>query len=304
MKINNEIIISVIIPTFGSPLFLKKCIESVINQTFQDWELIIVDDNNPDTEARNSTELLVSEYIQKDKRISYIKHEHNMNGAVARNTGFAVAKGEYIALLDSDDEYMPERFQRCLDVMKDAPADVAGVYTGCEFRRGGKVYHRHTDIPSGRFLKETLACTFMFCTGSNIFVRKSVVDELDGFDPTFLRHQDYEFLVRVFEKYSLIGLPDILVIKNNENFNRPDVDNLIVIKEQYLNKFKYIIDKMPDDDRNYIWQWKNISIAETAMAQGCYKMANSFYKEAKRYGGLSAKTVLRRIAFPLYNIFK
>ncbi len=296
--------VSVIIPTYGNPLYLHECIGSVINQTFQDWELIVVDDNNPDTKERSDTEQIVNEFMKSDDRISYIKHEHNMNGAVARNTGFSLAKGDYIAFLDSDDEYLPERLHRCFEVMKTAPKNVAGVYSGCEFRRGGKVYHRHTDIPTGRFLKETLACTYMFCTGSNIFVRKSVVDELKGFDPTFLRHQDYEFLVRVFEKYSLIGIPEILVIKNNENLNIPNVDKQIAIKEQYLNKFQYIIDGLSEEDKRYIFLWKNITLAEAAMAQKRYKIANYYYKEAKRYGNLPSKIRLRRIIFPLYTFFK
>lgn len=304
MALIKEVVVSVIIPTYGEPTYLENAIKSVLNQTFQNWQLIIVDDNNPNSDARKRTESLVGSYLLKDNRIIYIKHEFNKNGAVARNTGFAVAKGEYIALLDSDDEYMQERLQVCLDVMKDAPADVAGVYTGCEFRRDGKVYYRHTAVSSGRFLKETLACTFMFSTGSNIFVRKSVVDELNGFDPTFLRHQDYEFLVRVFEKYSLTGIPDILVIKNNENINRPDIDKQIAIKEQYLSKYKYIIDELPAEEKNYIYLWKNVTLAEAAMAQKSYKMASVFYKEAKRYGSLPIKTVLKRIAFPFYNLFK
>ena len=83
--------ISVIIPTYGTPIFLENSIQSVLNQTFQDLELIIVDDNNPDTEARQKTEELVERYIKIDNRIRYIKHEHNKNGAVARNTGFAIA---------------------------------------------------------------------------------------------------------------------------------------------------------------------------------------------------------------------
>lgn len=73
----------------------------------------------------------------------------------------------------------------------------------------------------------------MFCTGSNIFVRRAVIDELNGFDEAFLRHQDYEFLVRLFEKYSLIALPDILVIKNNENVNMPDVVKMESVNKQY-----------------------------------------------------------------------
>ena len=296
--------ISVIIPTYGTPIFLENSIKTVLNQTFQDLELIIVDDNNPDTEARQKTEELVERYINNENRIRYIKHEHNKNGAVARNTGFAVAKGKYISLLDSDDEYMPERLQKCFDIMENASDNIAGVYTGCEFRRGAKVYHVEKNVKPGNFLVDTLACKFMFCTGSNIFVRKSVVDKLNGFDGAFLRHQDYEFLVRVFEKYDLAAIPEPLVIKNNENFNLPNLDKQVAIKKQYLDKFKYIIDTLSQKDVNYIMHGNYINVAENAMAQNNFKVANEFYNKTTLYGGLSAREWLRRLVFPIYNIVK
>lgn len=296
--------ISVIIPTYGNPHFLKETIQSVLYQSFQDFELIVVDDNNPQTEARVLTESLMQKYTETDNRIKYLKHESNKNGAVARNTGFAVARGKYISLLDSDDAYMSNRLQKCYDAMEKAPENVAGVYTGCEFRCKGKTYHLHKDVKDGNFLVDTLACKFMFCTGSNIFVRKSVVDELNGFDGAFLRHQDYEFLVRVFEKYSLIAIPEVLVVKNNENFNLPDLDNQIAIKKQYLEKFKYIIDTLPEMDVNYIMHGNYINVAENAMGQNNFKVANEFYSKASRYGGLSAREWFRRLVFPFYNIVK
>ena len=297
-------LISIIIPSYGNPSFLENSIKSILSQTCQNWELIIVDDNNPDTEARKKTEELIERYINIDKRIRYIKHEHNKNGAVARNTGFAVAKGKYISLLDSDDEYMPDRLQKCFDMMENASDNIAGVYTGCEFRRGGKVYHVEKNVKPGNFLVDTLACKFMFCTGSNIFVRKRVVDELNGFDGAFLRHQDYEFLVRVFEKYSLIAIQEPLVIKNNENFNLPNLEKQVAIKKQYLDKFKYIIDTLPEKDVNFIMHGNYINVAENAMAQNNFKVANEFYSKASQYGGLSAREWFRRLVFPIYNIVK
>lgn len=296
--------ISVIIPTYGKPLFLEKAIQSVQRQSLPEFELIIVDDNNPDTEARALTEELVQKYMDIDNRIKYLKHEKNKNGAVARNTGFAVAQGKYISLLDSDDEYMTDRLRKCYDAIEKAPESVAGVYTGCEFRCKGKVYNSYTGVTDGNYLVETLACRFMFCTGSNIFVRKSVVDELNGFDGAFLRHQDYEFLVRVFEKYSLIAIPELLVIKNNENFNLPNLEKQVAIKKQYLEKFKYIIDTLPQKDVNYIMHGNYINVAENAMAQNNFKVANEFYSKASQYGGLSAREWFRRIVFPIYNIVK
>ena len=298
------IIVSVIIPTFGKPLFLDKAIKSVLSQTLHDIELIIIDDNNPNSQERALTEELVNSYVSIDSRVKYLKHEKNKNGAVARNIGFAVAQGKYISLLDSDDEYMPERLQKCYNIMETVSDSIAGIYTGCEFRRGGSVYYKYKDVKDGRFVVETLACTFMFCTGSNIFIRKNVVDELNGFDGAFLRHQDYEFLVRVFEKYTLKAIPEILVIKNNENFNLPNVEKQIEIKKQYLAKFDYIIKQLSLKEQNYIYRKNYISIAENALAQKKYAVANEYYAQARSYGQLTIKEWARRIVFPIYTIIK
>lgn len=133
-------------------------------------------------------------------------------------------------------------------------------------------------------------------------MRKNVIDELNGFDETFLRHQDYEFLVRVFEKYSFKAIPEILVIKNNENFNLPNLKKQISIKKQYLEKFKYIIDTLPQKNVEYIMHGNYINIAENAMAQYEFGVANQYYSKARRYGGLSCREWFRRIIYPVFNI--
>lgn len=285
--------VTVIIPTFGNPIFLYKAIQSVISQTIDNWELIVVDDNNANTEARILTEKLMSKF--SDNRIKYIQHPHNMNGAAARNTALRAAKGEYISFLDSDDEYMPNRLEECVKAIKDTGRDVAGVYTGCEFRRGGKTYLKYKDVKSGKFLVETLACRFMFCTGSNIFVKRDVIEELSGFDESFLRHQDYEFLVRLFEKYSLIALPEILVVKNNENFNLPDISKMEAVKKQYLEKFSDIIERLTDNNRAYVFYANYISLAELSLHQHNIKSASTFYRLATDSHPMMIKDKIRKI---------
>lgn len=289
--------VSVIIPTYGEPLFLMKAIDSVVNQSYKDWELIIVDDNNPDTEARRQTERIVTTAIEKDKRINYIKHPYNKNGAAARNTGIAIAKGDYISFLDSDDEYMPERLEKCLRAIEDSDSECAGLFTGCEFRRHGKTYLNYKGVKSGSHLVETLAGNFMFCTGSNLFVRYSVIKELKGFDESFLRHQDYEFLVRLFDRYSLVAIPEILVIKNNENVNVPQAEKMIAIKEQYLNKYKKIIEGLPDEDIRFIYHTNAVAIGELALQNGKRSLSKQYYDKAKSYSKLTLKEQFRRIAF-------
>ena len=295
--------ISIIIPTYGPPTGLKPAIESVLTQTYKDWELIVVDDNNPDSDARKETEQQMCSY--NDHRIKYLQHPYNKNGAAARNTGLAEAKGKYIAFLDSDDEYLPQRLEKCLSVMESAPSNVAGVYTGCEFRRGGEVYHIEKTVEPGNFLVQTLACTFRFQTGSNIFVRKSVVDELGGFDESFIRHQDYEFLARIFQKnHELAAIQEVLVVKNNENVNLPNVEKMIAVKEQYLNKFKTVIDTLPQKEQQYVYHTQYSLIAEAALRTKNKKIAKEYYRKASRISPLSTKEQLRRLVFTIQNFVK
>ena len=288
--------VSVIIPTYGAPTFLGQSIRSVQSQTLTDWELFVVDDNDPGTEARRQTEALL-ETFASDERVHYLRHPRNLNGAVARNTGLQQAAGEYVAFLDSDDEYCPDRLQKCADVMDRADQTIAGVYTGCEFRRGGKAYHVETNVKPGNYLVSTLACTFMFCTGSNLFVRRKVTEELQGFDGAFLRHQDYEFLARLFEKYALAAIPEVRVIKNNENVNWPNPRKMIDIKRQYLEKFAPVMEALPPLDRQTVYHSQWLAVAEAAQRTGDRPTAREYYQKAAEYGGLSVQERLRRWAF-------
>ena len=97
----NNIKISIVIPVYNAELYLKECVDSIINQTFKNIEIIIVDDCSPD-----NSEAIILEYMSKDPRIKYIKHEHNRSVLQARNTGITNATGDYIWCMDPDD-YIP-----------------------------------------------------------------------------------------------------------------------------------------------------------------------------------------------------
>lgn len=298
------VLVSVILTTFGNPIFLRSSIKSVLNQTFKEVELIIVDDNDPNSVFRFLTEKIVSEFSDSIISIIYLKHDKNRNGAAARNTGFSLANGKYISFLDNDDQYSIDRLEKCYLKMEQAHESIAGVYTGCEFRRKNKKYNEYKFVKKGNFLIETLACTFMLCTGSNIFVRKRVMEELNGFDESFSRHQDYEFMVRLFNKYKLEAIPEILVIKNNENFNLPNVQKMIDVKKHFLNKYNYLINGLGEDSRNYIYKSHFVSISEHALRSKNIELANTYYKKAKLYGRLSIKEFIRKIIFSILFLFK
>jgi len=115
--------VSIITPSYNSKQFIKESIASALAQTYQNWELIIVDDISPD----NSNEL-IEEYIKKDSRIKLIKLEKNSGPAIARNRGIKEAKGRYIAFLDSDDLWHPDKLSKQIAFMQEKSCALS--YTG------------------------------------------------------------------------------------------------------------------------------------------------------------------------------
>lgn len=293
--------VSVVMPTYGPTLHLSAAIASVRRQTWRNFELLIVDDNNPDTSFRRETEHIVTRHQEQGQGqgqdIIYIQHEKNRNGAAARNTGISRATGDYISFLDSDDIYDPRRLEVAVGLMGSAEDRIGGVYSGVEFRRGGKVYASHRDVEPGNFLLETLACKFLIGTGSNLFVRRSVVNALGGFDESFLRHQDYEFLVRLFSQFDLAASREILVIKNNENLNLPGFSKTLAIKEQYLEKFRSLIESLSPADRDYVMRSNYTWLGEHALREGLREESRAMYGVAGRYGKARARAHMRRAAF-------
>ena len=106
----NESLISVIMPVYNTGKYLERCLNSIINQTYTNWELIAVNDGSTD----NSLEILKS-YAQKDNRIIVLEQE-NQGQSVARNNGIKVAKGEYILMMDSDDLLIDNKIGILLDI--------------------------------------------------------------------------------------------------------------------------------------------------------------------------------------------
>ena len=96
--------ISVIITTYGGSKKIRRAIKSVQHQGFKDYEIIVVDDNDPGSDSRTITESILEEFVNSNS-IIYIKHDKNLNGSAARNTGISMAKGAIIGFLDDDDEW-------------------------------------------------------------------------------------------------------------------------------------------------------------------------------------------------------
>ena len=104
-------LVSIIMPSWNTGEFIAESIQSVLNQTYTNWELIIIDDCSSD-----DTDQIIESF--NDERIKYLKNEKNCGAALTRNRGLREARGEWIAFLDSDDLWMPEKLEHQIDFMK------------------------------------------------------------------------------------------------------------------------------------------------------------------------------------------
>lgn len=244
--------VSVIIPTYKRPTYLKRAIESVQNQIYKNIEIIVVDDNNDGDEFRLETENVMNQI--KDIRVKYIKHKSNRNGAAARNTGIQHSSGKYISFLDDDDEFLPDKIFNQVERMEELDSTWGACYTSYKkLNKNSKVQYGFEKREGVLFL-EALMRSLYIGSGSNLFVRKSVIDKIGGFDESFNRNQDLEFLVRVLEKYKLayVDTCSLLVHYEVREVKRT-YEQLKEIDNYYINKFRNKIDTLNKKDKKKVY---------------------------------------------------
>ncbi|MEX1013807.1 MAG: glycosyltransferase, partial [Candidatus Paceibacterota bacterium] len=200
-------------------LLLKEAIDSVLNQTYQNFEVLIVDDYSSD-----NTEKVVRSY--KDTRVKYFLNKRSKGAQGARNTGLSVAKGEWVALLDSDDVWLPAKLEKQVEYLKNAGKAI-GLSTG----------KADYDFESQRILKPQIPQKSNYTTEDLIYknylggfstflFKKEKALEIGGFDESFSALQDRDFYVSLSTKGELHILKEVLAyirINNNDritlNFN-------------------------------------------------------------------------------------
>jgi len=272
----NDVKISVVIPSYNSRGGLARSVDSALKQTFQDIEIIVVDDNDPKTEARHNTEKIMEAY-RNNPKVAYLKHEKNKNGAAARNTGIRAARGEYVAFLDDDDEWYPEKLEKQLSYIQNHEGyDCVYCYSSMNGKKEYIVPYEDNAIVPLLMNRTTMV------TSSLMFTRKSLL-AIDGFDESFRRHQDYELLVRFFSKgYKICCLRDILTTIIGLGGNRPSVENFALLKERFLGVFSSVINDLDAEKvgiKNSIIAANFAVVWDSAIAQKKFSFANSIIKK-------------------------
>jgi glycosyltransferase involved in cell wall biosynthesis len=204
--------VSVVIPVFNRPAAVRRAINSVLAQTFQDFEIIVVDDASTDATAVAVTAL-------SDPRIRLVRHDRNRGGSAARNTGIEASSAPYVAFLDSDDEWLPTKLESQLELFRRSGDRVGLAYCGIERMLAdgtivGQIPQRCEDL-ARRLLRENVI------GGTSVgMVRRQVFDEIGGFDDALPATQDLDLWLRICEQFSADFVPEILVRIWQENDTR------------------------------------------------------------------------------------
>lgn len=291
--------VSVIIPTYKRSEFIERAIESVLKQTYLDFEIIVVDDNDPNTEYREELEKKMKKY-EANPKIKYIQHEKNKNGAAARNTGINVAKGEYITFLDDDDIFLSNRLEILVDKLeKNQEYDAA--YSSVIIIKGHKIIGYTNANKSGNMKNELLLGTFSLGTGSNLFFKARALKAINGFDESFKRHQDIEVMVRFFNIYNIIAVDKPLVIKvEDDRSNEPDVDKYIKVKEHFINTFNKEIDEL-GDLKNTFYKNQYMMILRLAVKSKDKANEKKLKKMINKYSKITFKENIKLLLYKINN---
>ncbi|SFR88850.1 Glycosyl transferase family 2 [Halomicrobium zhouii] len=236
--------VSVVIPTYNRADVLPRAVGSVLDQTVADLELLVVDDGSTD-----GTVALLEAY--DDERLRVVEHETNQGANAARNTGIQEAEGEYVAFLDSDDEWRPRKLERQLDRVRDGEyvaaycdADrshsgvggrVIGAVASLLARADGDVLMEGGKELAGEILADNLHSG----AGSTLLVETGVARRIGGFDEELDRFQDPEFLLRVIQEGELAYVDEPLVVRYETA--TPDAETIRRADEEYLAKHDELV---------------------------------------------------------------
>lgn len=265
-------LISIIMPTYNRANIVSQAVDSVIQQTYNNWELIIVNDGSTD-----NTKEVINPYLN-DTRIKTVNKE---NGGInsARNTGLDISSGNFIAFLDDDDIWTKEKLEKQIDIFLKPPNKNIGlVYSDSMYffnDINNNIKRKFTNYFPELTPYELLVTTNFICFSSTMLKRECF--EISGkFDTTFKTCADWEYLLRVLDKYEMYKLEKCLVYYRVHKDNISKNDRLMALNETkliktYSNNNKKVY-------RRAMWSFHKRRAANSFSVNNLYGVAISLLK--------------------------
>ncbi len=298
--------VSVIIPCFNGERFIRDAINNVLEQTHQEFEIIVVDDGSSDGSKR------VIDNFRSEPRLRYVEHGENRGIAAARNTGIGMSRGDLIAFLDQDDLWRPQKLERQMEVMEgDDSHDIGMVFTDVEVieQLNGKEEHRFIRAPleiNAAPRIELLKAFFMknFIPIISVMIRRYCFDEAGGFDERIRSGaDDYELCFRLAKKFRLAHIAEPLAVKRVHGENYTDIKKLfpddLMILGQVLEEFPEMADL-----RNRRLSDLYDKLAACYLREGELERAKKVYRQSAKYHRSNVKAYVGMLLSSLGGLGK
>lgn len=203
-------LVSIIVPVYNASIFIKETVNTCLNQTYENFELIFIDDCSTDESIK-----IINEYMKKDKRIKLAKNDKNSGAAITRNNGIKLATGKYISFLDADDLWDKTKLEKQIKFMQEK--DCAFSYTSYEFAdENGRPNGKKVIVPSLINYKKALKNTTIWT--STVMLDMSKLSKDDIYMPNVRRGQDTATWWKILKKIDkAYGLNEILSFYRRTN---------------------------------------------------------------------------------------
>lgn len=278
----NPLVTAVITTYKREPEIVLRAARSVLNQTYKKLELVIVNDYPEGKELSQRLSDALADL--RDSRVKYICHEKNAGACAARNTGILNGTGEFVALLDDDDEWMPEKIETMINAFSEETGLVySSFYLGDP--KNGKVVTRGTK--SG-YIKNEMLCKNLVSGTSMPMIRRKCFDDCGMFDVNLLSSQDYDMWMRITLKYPVVYVDKPLTIRH---FSDDCITTNANKRKQGWDYFtnKYI--KYYEAD-SYLYNYRLNAIVNASFMIGEFKYGFEKYKMAVKIRPFSIQNVL------------
>jgi glycosyltransferase involved in cell wall biosynthesis len=294
-KVKQSPSVSIIMPTFNRENIIYKAIDSVINQNYQNWELIVVDDRSTD-----NTKKIIKSYIEKDCRIKYILNTQKKGPAGARNCGIYNSNGKYIAFLDSDDEWFEHHLSTCVNALENENVDICSALwiencsgnlikvdkvpeLNSEFEKAFKTLNPKIKGDMVFFDEKLFEYSIkkcFYCYHINtIVLNRTIIDSIGVFKEGLRASEDIDFLYRIFNNYNLCLINDYHFIYNEGQ------DNIY----RFMDRNNIDVQRIIDDSR----------LVEKLNLNGINK--NNMWKNLKKIVKVSLKTKDKKECIKIIN---
>lgn len=254
--------VSIVVATYKRPQLVQRAVKSILAQTYDEWELMVVNDD-PESDVRK--------VIPDDSRISYAQHYENRDLNGARNTGVRAASGKYVAFLDDDDEWKSTKLEKQVEAFERLDSTYGLIYGGTETVTKNGIEESKISTVEGDILSTLLKKNVI--PSATPLVRRECFKKVGLFDESFRTKTDLEMWIRIAQEYSVSQVPEVLATtyKSHDGRMSDDSERLYQGQKRFINKFWDLLEQYPE------------ALAYRLHELGMYASYTDRHDEAARY---------------------